>query len=293
VDSTADLGEPLILVTGATGNVGGQLIAQLCAAGHPARALVRNPEKADDLRGYDCEVAVGDYGDPPSLGEAMRGIESIFLLTPAGPNQVAQERAVIDAGVRAGATRVVKQAVLGFDAGIGRLGSSHAANLEHLRASGVPHTVLAPNSFMQNLLGSAATVQQQSMLALPGGEAAVSHVDARDVAAVAAHVLTTEGHEGATYEITGPEALTYAEVAAEISELLGREITYVDAPPAQAREAMVGAGMSAWLADALGEAMAAYRQGAGAKVTDEVEKATGHPARPLRDFLAHHRGAFA
>ncbi len=283
----------MILVTGATGNVGGALIAQLCMAGTPARGLVRNPEKADDLRGYDCEVAIGDYGDPSSLDEAMRGVQSIFLLTPAGPSQVDQERAVIDAGVRAGAARVVKQAVMGIDAGIGRFGNSHAASMEHLRASGLAHTILAPNALMQNLLGNAALVQEQGILPLAGGDAAVSHVDARDVAAVAAHVLTSDGHDGATYEITGPEALTYAEVAARFSELLGREIRYLDAPPEPARQAMLEAGMPAWLAGAFDELMAAYREGKGAKVTDEVEKATGRPARSLAEFLAHHRAAFA
>lgn len=283
----------MILVTGATGNVGSELTAKLCATGAPTRALVRTPEKADTLRGYDCEIAVGDFADPAALDQAFEDVEALYLLTPAGAQQIDQERALLHAAVRTGNVRVVKQAVMRYDGGIGRLGGNHARTIEQLRASGLPYTVLAPNSFMQNLLGSAGPVQQQSILPLAGGDAAVSHVDARDVAAVAAHVLTTEGHEGATYEITGPEALTYAEVAAQLSELLGREIRYIDAPPEQAHQAMLEAGMPAWSAGALDELMAAYREGKGAKVTDEVEKATGRPARPLKEFLAHHRAAFA
>lgn len=283
----------MILVTGATGNVGGELTALLCAAGTPTRAMVRTPEKADTLRGIDCDVAIGDFADPASLDRALDGVEAVYLLSPAGPDQVHQERAVIDAAVRAGRPRVVKQAVMGMAGGIGRLGDSHLAAVEHLRSSGVAHTVLAPNNFMQNLLASAALVAEQSLLALPVGDGAVSHVDARDVAAVAAHVLTSDGHEGATYEITGPEALTFTEVAARMAQVLGREISYVDVPADQARAGMVQGGMPEWYADALSELMGAYRAGAGSAVTDEVAKATGRPARPIEDFLADHRAAFA
>ena len=283
----------MFLVTGATGNVGSELTALLCAGGEPTRALVQTPEKADALRGYDCEIAIGDFDAAESLDEALRGVTALYLLTPAGPHQFEQERAVVDAAVRAGDVRVVKQAVMGYDAGIGRLGDSHAASIAYLRDSGLRHTVLAPNSFMQNLLTAASLVQQQNMLALPGGDAAVSHVDARDVAAVGAHVLASEGHEGATYVITGPEALTYAEVADAMSQVLEREIRYVDVPPDEARRAMTDSGMPEWYADALGELMAAYRQGKAATVTDEVEKATGRPARPLTEFLSDHRSAFA
>lgn len=283
----------MILVTGATGNVGSELIARLTAAGGPTRALVRTPEKADALRGYDCEIAVGDFADPAALDEALEEVDALYLLSPAGAEQVDQERAVVDAAMRSGDVRVVKQAVLGFAGGIGRLGDNHARCVEYLRASGLPHTVLAPNIFMQDFLGHAGLVQQQSILPVAGGDAAVSHVDARDVAEVAAHVLSSAGHDGATYEITGPEALTYAEVAAAFSELLGREIRYVDAPPDQARQAMLDAGLPAWVVGGLDELMASYREGNGARVTTEVQKATGRPARPLTEFLADHRTAFA
>lgn len=282
----------MILVTGATGNVGGELIARLCEAGVPTRALVRTPEKADALRGYDCEVAVGDYSDRDSLTDALRGVETVFLVTPDGPGQVRQERSVIDAVVRAGGARIIKQAVMG-PAAVGRMGDNHAGALDYLRSSGLPHTVLAPNSFMQNLLRSAALVQEQNKLAVPAGNGALSCVDARDVAAVAAHVVTTEGHEGATYEITGPEALTFGEMAVRMSRVLGRDISYVDVAPHEFRATIVDSGMSEWLADALGDLMSAIRAGKAAAVTDEVKKATGRPARPIEDFLATHRMAFA
>jgi uncharacterized protein YbjT (DUF2867 family) len=174
----------------------------------------------------------------------------------------------------------------------GRLVAEHRRVVQHLRDSGLRGTVLAPGSFMQNLLNRAGSVQEQGVLAASAGTAAISHVDVRDVAAVAAHVLTSDGHEGATYTITGPEALTWEQVAAQLGEVLGREVRYVDAAPQDARAAMIGRGTPEWVADALLELNDAYRAGHGATVTDEVEKATGKPARPLRQFLTEHAAAF-
>ncbi len=131
------------------------------------------------------------------------------------------------------------------------------------------------------------------MLRSSVGDAAVGHVDVRDVAAVAAHVLTSEGHAGATYTITGPEALTYAQVAETMSRVLGRPVRLEEVPAEQARAGMVAAGVPEWLADGLGELDAVTRTGAAAGVTDEVQKATGHPARDLEAFLTEHRAAFA
>jgi uncharacterized protein YbjT (DUF2867 family) len=286
----------VILVTGATGNVGGALLGQLCSSGVPVRALVRSSERGDILRGYDCEIAVGAYEDPASLHTALHDVERVFLVAPAGEGMADLEIAALQA-IRAGRpdARVVLLAAEGVDAPGergGRVLAEHRRVVRHLRDSGLPGTVLAPGSFMQNLLRQAGSVQEHDVLALPAGTAAVNHVDVRDVAAVAAHVLTSDGHDGATYTVTGPEALTYEQVAASLAEVLGREVRYVDAPPQDARAALVGGGLSPWLADALLELHEAYRSGHGATVTDEVEKATGRPARPLRQFLTEHAAAF-
>lgn len=284
----------MILVTGATGNVGGALIRQLCSSGAPVRALVRSSERGDTLRGYDCEIAIGSYEDPTSMRAALRDVERVFLVAPAGEGMADLEITALEA-VRAAQpdVHVVLLAASGVDgSGGGRFLDEHRRAVQHLRDSGLTGTVLAPGTFMQNLLSQAGSVQEHGVLAVPAGDAAISHVDVRDVAAVAAHVLTSDGHDGATYTVTGPEALTYAEVAAQLSEVLGREVSYVDAPPQDARAAMVGAGLPAWLADGLLELNEAHRAGHSAAVTDEVEKATGRPARPLRQFLTEHAAAF-
>ncbi|MDQ6651079.1 MAG: SDR family oxidoreductase [Actinomycetota bacterium] len=282
----------MILVTGATGTVGGHLLAQLDLAGTPVRALVRTPEKADVLKGYDAEVAVGDLARPETLRAALAGVDRVFLLSPPSPDQPALEKSLIDAAAASGRPHVVKLASIGFRADGEVIGRNHAEVVDHLKASGLPYTVLAPNFFMQNLLLSASTIQEQGALFQSAGDGAAAHVDARDVAAVAAHVLTSEGHEGAVYPVTGPAALTFDEVAATFSRVLGREVRHVDVPVEQARQAMVAGGMDDWLANAMAGLSEIYREGSAAEVSDEVEKATGSPARSLEAFVRDHRGAF-
>lgn len=285
----------MILVTGATGNVGGHLVPLLCGSGAPVRGLVRSPEKAEALRGYDCEVAIGSFEDAESLDEAMRGVDRVFLLSPAGEGQVEAETAVVEAAERSGAgAHVVKLAVLGTSADSPvRMYRNHAAAVSRLERSGLPTTVLEANYFHQNLLLQAAPLQEQDALLLPGDDTPVSAVDARDVAAVAAHVLTSDGHAGATYRVTGPEPITRAQTAERLSALTGREIRYTSVEPTRAREGYIELGLPGWLADGLLEMYASHGRGEAAEVTDEVNKATGRDARSLDDFLADHRAAFA
>lgn len=282
----------MILVTGSTGTVGGQLVSTLCAVGAPTRALVRNPEKADSLRGYDCEIAIGDLRDPASLARAIDGADRVFLLTALGPDQPAQERSFVDAARRAGTSYLVKLSAMGTDRPT-RIGRGHAAGEAYLRESGLRWTILRPSFYFQNLLGSAATVQEQGTIFSCTGHGATGDVDARDIAAVAAHVLTTEGHDGATYELTGPEALSYPQIAQRLSALLGREVRYVDLPPDDVRRGLLAGGLSEWGVDALLELLSEVRAGHLARVTDEVRAATGRAPRGLEEFLRDHLSAFA
>lgn len=285
----------MILVTGATGNVGGHLIRDLCQAGAPTRALVRSPERADILRGYDCEIAIGDYTDASSLAPALCDVDRVFLLGRLGPDHVAEEGGVVQAVIdHAPEAQVVKLAALGIDQrpSGSRIQAAHQQIIDRLAGASVQHTVLAPNSFMQNFIGQAAAIQGGAIYSTIG-DARLSHIDVRDVAAVAAHVLTSDGHAGATYTLTGPEGLTFGAVAERFSKALGREVRYVNLPEGDWRGAMLGAGLSPWLVDALAELNRMYSDGAGAAVTDEVTKATGRPARGIEDFLADHRAAFA
>jgi uncharacterized protein YbjT (DUF2867 family) len=283
----------VILVTGATGTVGGHVLTTLCGGGGVAtRGLVRSPERADTLRGYDCDVVVGDFADPASLDQALEDVEAMFLISPTGPGQAELETNAVDAAARAGVRRIVKVAAIGYDDGLGPIGVEHARVVRRLRETGIAHTVLAPNDYLNNLIRQAAAVQEEGVYAIACGDAAVSSIDARDVAEVAVHLLTSDAHDGATYTLTGPQALTKQDVAAGLSKVAGRDVRYVAVDPDEERQGVRQA-MGEWYADAFAELHAFYRAGRAALVTDEVRKATGRDARSLEAFLADHASAFA
>lgn len=289
-----------VLVTGATGTVGGALLPLLTGAtpsggpAEPVRAMVPTDEYADDLRGFDVEVVLGDFDRPETLDDALKGVQAVFLVAPAGPDLATRELAFLDAVERApDRPHVVKLAALGWQDPQSRLSADHGQVIERLRSAGIRHTVLAPNGFMQDVLRYAAMVQEESALLLPVGDAAVSHVDARDVAAVAAHILGKPGpHEGRSYDITGPAAITYAELAAHIAQVSGRTVEFRDTPAEEVRRRLLGYGWSEWTADGMLEVYAAYGKGLASVVTDEVEKATGRAAVDFGTFLAGHAAAF-
>jgi uncharacterized protein YbjT (DUF2867 family) len=286
----------VILVTGATGHVGSSVVASLSQAEAPSRALVRSPERADDLRGYDTEIAVGDFSEPESLDDALRGVTAALLVAPPGLQQVALETAFIDAAARAPVPpHIVKVASIGAapDAPY-QFGRTHGQIIETLRSSGVPHTVLAPNGYLQNLEAQAVSVARDGVLAIPGGDAVVSHIDVRDVAAAAAAVLMEPaGHADQTYDLTGPAPLSYADIAQVFGQVVGRPVRYVDVPADQARAGMLGEGMPEWLVEAVLDLAAFYRTGAASLVSGDVERLTGRGPRSVEDFLRDHPAVFA
>lgn len=286
----------VILVTGATGHVGSQVVASLSQAQVACRALVRSPERADDLRGYDIDIAVGDFAEPESLDDALRGVTAALLVSPPGPQQTAQETAFIDAAARAPMPpHLVKIASIGAapDAPY-YFGRTHGEIIETLRSSGVPHTVLAPNGYLQYLETHAVSIARDGVLATPGGDAEISHIDVRDVAAVAAAILTDPtGHAAKTYDLTGPAPVSYADIAEVFTRVVGRPVQYVDVPVDQARAAMLGDGMPEWLVDGILDLGAFYRTGAAAVVSGDVERLTGRGPRSVEEFIRDHPAVFA
>jgi uncharacterized protein YbjT (DUF2867 family) len=289
----------MILVTGATGNVGGQLLTLLGARGTPSRALVRSKERADTLRGYDCEVVVGDFADPDSLDAALARVERVFLVSPYGPDTPRLEAAVVEAALRARqrfdvSVHVVKLSVLGAaeDSDV-RLLRNHARSARQLQESGLPWTLLEPNSFLQNWLAGAAAVQATGALPSVTGEGAASYIDVRDVAAVAAHVLTSADHAGQRYVLTGPQPLTGTDLAAALATAIGRPVRAAQATSAEYAAWLRTAGMSDWQVETLVELQTAIAYGKFASVTDDVQHVTGRPARTAETFFRDHRAAFA
>lgn len=284
----------MILITGATGTNGRELAHLLAARGVAARAMVRDPGKAADLAALDgIDVVAGDFDDAASLAAALEGVERAFLVTPSSARAEAQQLGFIAAAKAAGVQQVVKLSQFAADASSPvRFLRYHAAVESVLRDSGMAWTFLRPNLFMQGLLGFAGMIRDQGMLAAPIGEERVSLVDVRDIAATAAAALTGDGHAGKTYTLTGPEALTHAEVAAQIAAATGRPVRFVPISPEQMRAALGGMGMDPWQADGLIEDYAHYARGEARAIDNGVQAATGSAPRSFAAFAHDNAGAF-
>jgi uncharacterized protein YbjT (DUF2867 family) len=282
-----------VLVTGASGNVGVHLVRELRERGASVRAFVRDPRRAAERLGDDVELAVGDFEDTMSLRRAAQGVDRVFVTTANGPRHEAQEDAVIDAGVAAWVQRIVKLSALGAEPGSPLMFSDAHGRVErHLRECPVPSVVLQSTFFMSNLFASAGTIRQDGRIFAPVGEAKIAMIDPRDVAAAAAAALLTDGHDGRTYVISGPEAVTYAGVAQDLSVATGRAISFVDVPDEAAHSALVESGAPEWFADSLVLLYGLLRDGLAAHPTDGVRTLTGHRPRTFAEFAGEHRTLF-
>lgn len=277
---------PTILVTGATGTVGTALVPALQARGATVRAMTRNPGRV--IPGV--ETVVADLRDPASVTAALDGIDAVFLNSPSAPDAAALQIRFAELARDAGTNRLVllSQYAARTDSPV-RFLRWHAEVEAHVRKLGLDHTVLRPNLYLQALLAFAGTIAQ-GWFAAPIGDAAVSAIDIRDIAETAAAVLTTTGHTGHTYTLTGPRAVTHAEIAAAIGTATGRSITFRDAPADRFAAAL--AGLPPWQRDGLVEDYAHYARGEAADVHTSVADLTGHPARDITDFARDYAAAF-
>jgi uncharacterized protein YbjT (DUF2867 family) len=282
-----------ILVTGATGNVGGEVLKQLAGLRVSVRALVRNRTKAAAIEGPDVEIVEGDMSKPSTLAPALDGVRKLLLLSSPDPGQAALQNGVIDAAKRAGVRHIVKVSAMGaaLDAPMS-FGRWHAEIERYLEQSGVPFTILRPNFFMQNMLMSAGTIVAEGKFYGSMKDGKASFVDARDIAAVAAHALAGSGHEGKSYQITGPEALSFADVARKLAAALKKPVSYVDIPREPLIQAMTGAGMPDWQARAIAELYDWGSQGGFAEVTDVVAKIGKKQPITFDQFASDVAGAF-
>jgi uncharacterized protein YbjT (DUF2867 family) len=282
-----------VLVTGATGTVGAHVVRALRERGVAVRALVRDTERAAHMLGEDVELAVGDYGDHDSLDRALRGTQRLFLICGNTPKQVAYECEAIDAAAMAGVERVVK--VSGPAPAIGSplvFDHWHGQIEAHLKRSRIEWVLLRPYAYMTNLLMHAGSVEHMRTLFAPAGVAEIGFVDPYDVGQAAAAALLTDGYGGRAYTLTGPEAITFAQIAQDLSLALGHPIAYVDVPDDTARDGMRTAGLDAATADAIIALFRAQRGGMMARVTGGVQALTGRPPRAFSHFAHEHAALF-
>lgn len=282
----------MILLTGVTGKIGGETAKQLLERGARLRALVRDAAKAAHLKAAGVELVVGDIADADTVKRALDGAEKAFLLLPNGEHQEAHEKQFTNWAVAAGVKHLVKmssmEAVPTAKTPIPR---AHWAVEEYIRASRLNWTMVKPNFFMQNLLGSARTIKEQGLFSLPMGEGTTGMADARDIGAVCAEVLTSTGHVGKSYEITGPEVLTFHDAAAHFSAVLGKPVRYVPMPMAQFRERMANI-LKPWHLDAVCELFQEIDEIGLDHTTDTFKKLLGREPISLRQFITDHEAVF-
>jgi NAD(P)H dehydrogenase (quinone) len=286
----------VILVTGVTrapGLVGYRLMEALADRGADVTAMVGVEAEAADLPGTPGHVVATLDGPPPAA--ELRKFDRIFLLSPPEEEQAALETVFIDALAAAGRRpHIVKVCADGFqdpDCEV-RFMRSDRQVAAHLDALDLPVTYLASAIYMETLLDSAADIRRTGTIAAPAGQGRVGWVAGTDVANAAAQVLTHAGHEDATYVLTGPEALSYHDVAARFSRVFAWQVDYDDQSPARAREAMLASGLTPWQADGNLERFEWIRQGGAATVTGTVRELTGSDPRPLQDWLSDSRASF-
>lgn len=282
------------LVTGATGTVGTHVLRMLIERGEKPRAFVRDATKAMGAHGPDIELAVGDFGEPNSLSAALDGIEQVFLTCANHPQQVPWETAVIDAAAAAGVYRIVKLSALGarIDSPVAFF-DAHGRIEQHLQSTGLASVLLQPAFKMSNLFAAADGVRHAGALFLPGAGAQIAMIDPRDIAEVAVTVLASGGHDGRSYQLTGPEAITFDEVARHLSTVVGRPIRFVAVPDEAASSQMRDTGMPEWFVANLLTQFRLLQQGTQAQTTGTVRELLGRQPRPVAEFLHDHAAAFA
>jgi len=284
----------MILVTGATGLNGGEVVRRLSARGVPVRALVRSSARAAGLAAQpNVEIVEGDMSQPATLAEALRGIERALLISSSDPMMLDVQSSFIDAASAAGVKHVVKLSgiIPELDSPF-RFARMHAEIERRLEASGMAFTHLRAGEFMTSYFRQVPSIVGKGALFLPMEDAKIASVDVGDIADVAVAVLTGAGHEGKAYPITGPEALSMAEVAEKLSASTGKAIRYVNVAPEDAKSAQLAAGLPPYLVDALAELFAERRKGKEAQVSPFVQTILGRGATSFDEFAARNAAIF-
>ncbi|SHM76507.1 SDR family oxidoreductase [Chitinophaga sp. CF418] len=283
-----------LLITGATGTVGTQLIKMLVSRNTSFRALVRNKEQGNLMSDLpQAEVAVGDLSDAYSLVQALQGIEKAFLLTNSLEQSEQLQLNFVDAAHKAGVKHIVKLSQLAADeTSPVRFLRYHAVVENRIKELGMDYTFLRANLFMQGLTAFGHYIKYEGKFYGSLGNAAVSAVDVRDIAAVAATTLTEPGHDNKTYQITGPAAITHLQMAEILSDVLGTAVTYVELSPEQMQGALTVAGFPEWQVGGLIEDYAHYARGEAAGVFNTVKDITGRQATSFEQFAQDYKQYF-
>ena len=275
----------MICVTGAGGTVSSEVIRQLDQK-VSFRAAYFSNQAAETARARGIDAVVIDYNQPSTLRAAFQGCDRLFLLGPNALNQIELELHAVEAAKTAGVRHIVKQSVMGAAEESYSLANIHRPVEKAIERSGLGWTFIRPNSFMQNMATfMAPTIRAEGVFYSASDQARISHVDVRDIAAVAVSALMSSGHEGKIYTLSGPEALTYDDIADELSNALGRGIRHVSVAPEDLKSGMLSEGMPEAIADRMLDLERYFREDRASSVTDDVRQVTGRAPGRLAEYV--------
>jgi uncharacterized protein YbjT (DUF2867 family) len=276
-----------VLVTGATGSIGTPLVLYLAEKDIVSvRAFVRDAIKAEPLRNAGADIAVGSFEDRDSIRSAMKDVDTVVLITPPGPSAAEQNSNVIKICKESSVGKVVRISALKASAdGPTENTRLHAQSDEELRGSGLRYVILRPNYFMQNLFMLVDSINNESALYAGMGDARFGMIDVRDIVECAGFTATSDRFDNRIMELSGPESVSFSDVARILGDVSGSEIRYVPVSPEAVRESMLRAGQSEWLSDLMRDYSVAYGEGFGDFVTDNVERISGHAPRSVEQFV--------
>jgi len=271
-----------VLVTGATGNTGSLLVPQLLQADVDVRVFVRDEAKAKQYKDSGAEVVVGDLDKPETILPAVKDVDKIYLLTWNGETQLQQAKNVIEAAKQSGNPHIIRHSMWGSENS--RIIKQGYQIDEMIKSSGLPWTILKPTFYMQNTMMAAQTVTSNGVIYWDMKDGKLGTIDVRDIADSAFAVITSEGHEGKSYILTGPEAVSFNDIAETFSRVLDKDVKYVNVPGEASFQAMVGMGIPEWIAHGYAELSEGFSNNFANSTTKNVEILTGHPARSFEEF---------
>jgi uncharacterized protein YbjT (DUF2867 family) len=282
----------MIFITGATGGVGTELCRLLTEANIPARAMYRRPEQSVQFTRSGLDAVKADFDDVESLRSGMAGCDRLFLLTHADEDHFSREKSIIEVAIDSGITQIVKISTADTNLSSNlSYAKSHAEIDHYLRSMPVSWTILRPTGFMQNFLESARLIRQ-GILPHMMRSGQIGYIDLRDLAAVAKAVLTEDGHNKATYYLTGPQSLTVKQISHELTAALGFVVQEIHTSSSEMRNALASAGLSEWNINALLDQFEIGANGGEIDVTEEVERLTGKPPGTFSQFINDYKNHF-
>lgn len=278
------------LITGATGDIGSKVVEHLLRRGERPRVFVRDAEKARSRFGDRVEVLVGDLADPSALKVALEGVDKLFLVN-SGPQIPERDEAAATAAKAAAVTHLVKLSSMDVEQGLA-IGAWHERGEAAIRASGIPFTFVQPTGFMSNLLAWARSIKAEGIVRSSTGDGRRAFIHSEDIAAVATEALTTQEYDGKSLPITGPAALTFAEVADQIGSAIGKRLTFQSISDEEARQRYSAVSASSAETEAHVSLWRTIREGRLATVTDTVERILGRKPIALDQWVVENAAAF-